>query len=83
MRQILLLGHTHHDVGYTNSPRIVDTMHRRIVDHVLDLVDDDPSTGPDAFRWTFEAARPVIEFWRRADAADRARLLAAVEGGSI
>lgn len=83
MRQILLLGHTHHDVGYTNSPRIVDTMHRRIVDHVLDLVDDDPSTGPDAFRWTFEAARPVIEFWRRADAADRARLLAAVEGGRI
>ena len=47
MKQILLLGHTHHDVGYTNSPRIIDRMHARIVDEVLDLIDANPGTGPD------------------------------------
>jgi len=83
MRQILLLGHTHHDLGYTNSPRIVDRMHRRIVDHVLDLVDADASTGADAFRWTFEVSRPVIEYWRRTDSRGRARLVSAVEAGRV
>ena len=40
IRSIVLVGHTHHDVGYTNSPRLIDRQHARIVDHVLDLVDE-------------------------------------------
>ena len=83
MRQILLLGHTHHDVGYTNSPRIIDRMHARIVDHVLDLVDTHPGDGPDAFRWTFEVARPVLEFLRTASEADRERLRRGVASGHL
>ncbi len=43
--EILLLGHTHHDVGYTNSPRIVDPLHRRIVGQVLDLCDAPADDG--------------------------------------
>ncbi|WP_308493056.1 hypothetical protein [Microbacterium terrisoli] len=74
IRQILLVPHTHHDVGYTNSPRIIDEMHARIVDRVLDLAGA-PSAGPDDFRWTFEVARPVIAFMRDAP-AERRRLLA-------
>lgn len=62
IRQILLIGHTHHDVGYTNSPRIIDRMHARIVDRILELTDEFPGDGADAFRWTFEAARPVLKF---------------------
>ncbi|MCX7522842.1 hypothetical protein OSC27_11205 [Microbacterium sp. STN6] len=66
IRRILLLGHTHHDVGYTNSPRIIDPMHAAIVGHVLDLCDRHASDGPDDFRWTFEVARPVLRFMREA-----------------
>ena len=35
IRRSLLLGRTHHDVGYTNGPRILDGMHARIVREVL------------------------------------------------
>jgi alpha-mannosidase len=83
MRQILLLGHTHHDVGYTNSPRIIDRMHARIVNEVLDLIDAEPGDGPDAMRWTFEVARPVLNFLARADAAEVERLVRAVAGGRV
>lgn len=75
IREILLLGHTHHDVGYTNSPRLIDRMHGRIVDRVLELADEHPGDGPDAFRWTFEVARPVLTFLRRAT-LDQVRRLA-------
>ncbi|WP_235008255.1 polysaccharide deacetylase family protein [Microbacterium timonense] len=61
IREILLIGHTHHDVGYTNSPRLIDTMHGRIVDRVLELADENRADGPDGFRWTFEvSARAVV-----------------------
>lgn len=66
IRQILLIGHTHHDVGYTNSPRLIDRMHGGIVDRVLEIAGELPTTGADGFRWTFEVARPVLNFLRRA-----------------
>ena len=83
VHRILLVGHTHHDVGYTNSPRIVDPLHSRIVEAVLDLCDEHDGDGPDAFRWTFEVARPVLAFLRRASAADRERLRRRVAEGRI
>lgn len=83
IRQILLIGHTHHDVGYTNSPRLIDRMHGRIVDHVLELADQNATDGPDGFRWTFEVARPVLAFLQRA-APDRvARLAELSRSGAI
>jgi hypothetical protein len=83
VRRILLVGHTHHDVGYTNSPRIVDPLHARIVGEVLDLCDRHDGDGPDAFRWTFEVARPVLAFLRAADVRDRERLRRRVAEGRI
>src|SRR6478736_218792 len=74
IRQVLLVGHTHHDVGYTNSPRLIDDLHAATVRRVLDLCDTNDGTGPDAFRWTFEVARPVLRFLDSAGAADVERL---------
>jgi alpha-mannosidase len=81
--QILIVGHTHHDVGYTNSPRIIDPLHARIVGEVLDLADRYGGEGPDAFTWTFEVARPVLRFLAEASPADRERLRAHSEAGRI
>lgn len=92
IHEILLLGHTHHDVGYTNSPRIVDPMHRRIVAQVLDLcdatagddqLDDEPDDERALMRWTFEVARPVLRFVRDAGTADVDRLRRLVDSGRI
>lgn len=82
IRQILLVPHTHHDVGYTNSPRIIDEMHARTVDRVLDLATA-PSVGGAEFRWTFEVARPVLNFLRTASAARRELLARLAAEGRI
>ena len=83
IRQILLLGHTHHDVGYTNSPRLIDRMHGRIVDRVLELADEHPADAPDGFRWTFEVARPVLAFLRRVTPAQVSRLADLSASGAV
>ncbi|GAB3615506.1 hypothetical protein GCM10027416_00630 [Okibacterium endophyticum] len=91
IRHLLLLGHTHHDVGYTNSPRIIDRMHERLVSEVLDLCDRDDghqgatSAPGDAavFRWTFEVARPVINFVTHSAPEDVERLRRRVAEGRI
>lgn len=83
IRQVLLVGHTHHDVGYTNSPRLVDDLHAATVLRVLDLCDTNDGDGPDAFRWTFEVARPVLRFLDAADAADVERLRRRVAEGRV
>jgi hypothetical protein len=83
IRRILLVGHTHHDVGYTNSPRIIDPMHAKLVGRVLELCDEHSAPGPDQFRWTFEVARPVLAFLRQASAADAAKLRDLAAAGRV
>ncbi|TDD72331.1 hypothetical protein E1262_03210 [Jiangella aurantiaca] len=83
VREILLVPHTHHDVGYTDSPRLIDRQHRDIVRHVLDLCDRTEGDGDAALRWTFEISRPVIEFVRRAGRADVDRLRRLVLDGRV
>ena len=85
IRRLLLLGHTHHDVGYTNSPRIIDGMHAEIVGEVLRLAVEDTggAEDPDRFRWTFEVARPVLNFLRSATPAEADRLRDLVADGTL
>ncbi len=83
IRQILLIPHTHHDIGYTNSPRIVDELHTGIVGEVLRLCDLHDAPGPDQFRWTFEVARPVLRFLADADPASVEQLRRLVEENRI
>jgi len=83
IRQILLVAHTHHDVGYTNSPRIVDRLHRQIVGEVLRLSEVHAAPGADQFRWTFEVARPVLRFLAGADVSEVAKLRRFADEGRI
>lgn len=83
IRQILLIGHTHHDVGYTNSPRIVDEQHRRIVAEALRLIEAESAPGPAQFRWTFEVARPVLRYLAGADTPEVERLRRLADEGRI
>ncbi|BDZ45700.1 hypothetical protein [Naasia aerilata] len=80
IKRVFLVGHTHHDVGYTNSPRIIDRMHESIVRQVLDLSDAHAAEG---FRWTFEVARPVLRFLEHASPEEVERLRARVADGTL
>jgi alpha-mannosidase len=80
IREILLVPHTHHDIGYTNTPRACLEGHERGIYDVLDLCESDPDDhAPDAFRWTFEISRPVVQFLRHASPSDVERLRALAE----
>ncbi|WP_210508507.1 hypothetical protein [Naasia sp. SYSU D00057] len=83
LNRVFLVGHTHHDVGYTNSPRIIDRMHEAIIGEVLDLADAHGSSGPDRFRWTFEVARPVLRFLEHAPPEQAHRLRRRVADGTL
>lgn len=83
IRHLLLVGHTHHDVGYTNSPRLVDDVHLESVRQVLRLADEHAAAGPDQFRWTFEVARPVLRFLERATPGEAAALRRLVATGRV
>ena len=80
IREILLVPHTHHDVGYTNTPRACLEGHERGIYDVLDLCEDDPDDGAaDAFRWTVEISRPLVQFLRHAPTRDVERLRSLAE----
>jgi hypothetical protein len=83
IRTVLLVPHTHHDIGYTASPRVVDDMHVHVVGRVLELAEAHGEPGPEQFRWTFEVARPVLRFLERAAPEDRERLRRLVDEGRV
>lgn len=75
IREILVIPHTHHDIGYTHTPRACLEAHAGGIAEAMRLCEADlGDDSPTAFRWTVEIARPLIAFLRRADAAEVARL---------
>lgn len=82
VREILVVPHTHHDVGYTHTPRFCLEAHEAAVGEAVRLCEaalEDES--PTSFRWTLELSRPVVEFLRHAttDDVDRLRRVVAAD----
>ena len=74
INEILLVPHTHHDMGYTHVPETCMRMQERVIHDVLDLCERGNDSAPDAFRWTIEISRPLIAFLRHSTPADVERL---------
>jgi alpha-mannosidase len=56
IRALLLVPHTHHDVGCTSSPRIVELQQVTKFGEVLRLAQTGAEPGPGQFHWMFEVA---------------------------
>lgn len=55
IKEVLIVPHTHHDVGYTHIPAACMRVHERAISQAMRLAEDDlGSDAPDAFRWTVE-----------------------------
>jgi alpha-mannosidase len=83
IREILVVPHAHHDVGYTDSPRLILGLHTEAVRAAIRLAAQGDATDPAAFRWTFEVARPVDAFLREATTAEIDSLRAAIAHGRL
>jgi alpha-mannosidase len=84
IREILLLHHTHTDVGYTHPQTAFWELQRRIIDQAIDLCED-TADFPDASaaRWTCETTWPVMHWLSRASSSSIERFRALAKAGRI
>lgn len=75
LREILVLHHSHLDVGYTHSQPVAWELHREYLGQALDLLDATSDWPDDGSRpkWTCEVNEPVLRWLEHAPEADIAR----------
>ncbi|MFA7329524.1 MAG: hypothetical protein WC326_00480 [Candidatus Delongbacteria bacterium] len=78
VRRLLLVHHTHTDVGYTAAPGQVAAWQGDWLRRAICLARENP-----AFRWTCEGFWGVERFWETASADERAALLEQIRAGRI
>ncbi len=83
-RRLVLLPHSHTDIGYSAHQEKVEADHLRYIDEALDLAERTAAYPPGAgFKWNIEVLWPLDAWLRRAAPAQRERLFAAVRDGRI
>lgn len=84
INEVLLVHHTHTDIGYTHPQPVIFELHDRFIESALDLAEASEGERDDAkFRWTCEVTGITRAWWNRASNTDRDRFLAAVRRGQF
>ncbi|MDR3688143.1 MAG: hypothetical protein P4L46_02105 [Fimbriimonas sp.] len=79
IKELLLVHHSHTDIGYTHPQPAVFELHDRFIDMALDMADASAHDREDGrFRWTCEVTGTTRRWWERASAGDRDRFLSAI-----
>lgn len=83
-KELLVLHHTHVDIGYTHPQRVVWELHDRYIDEAIDLCErtaDNPEGS--RMKWTCEVTNVAMHWLKSANAAKIARLRRLVESGQF
>jgi hypothetical protein len=83
IRDVLIVPHAHHDVGYTHTPRVILPLHTEAVGEAIRLAATTDPADPAAFRWSFENSRPVVKFLDDATDDELAALRTASGSGRL
>lgn len=63
IREILLLHHTHTDIGFTHSQPVVWELHKQFIDRALDLCEETAGwPEPSRVRWTCEVTATLLHW---------------------
>ncbi|MCK4872352.1 MAG: hypothetical protein KAS72_06475 [Phycisphaerales bacterium] len=84
IKDVLVMHHTHTDVGYTHAQPIFWELSRRFIDEALDYCDE-TADWPEGSRmcWTCEVTAPIIDWLRNASDQQVERFSAAAQRGQI
>ena len=82
-KEVLILHHSHVDVGYTHPQSMYWELQKGYLDDALDMLDRTESWPDDVSRprWTAEATAPVVRWLQTAPAKDVARLKKHLKSG--
>ena len=82
--ELLLVHHSHTDIGYTHPQPVIFELHHRFIETALDLAEASADERDDArFRWTCEITGITRAWWNQASNTDRDRFLAAIHRGQF
>ncbi|HVU31861.1 MAG TPA: hypothetical protein VHE61_00405 [Opitutaceae bacterium] len=84
VREVLVLHHSHTDIGYTHPPIVVWELSRRFINEALDLCEA-TADRPAGSRvcWTCETTGPLLHWLEHASDRDIARFRRLVKRGQI
>src|SRR5882757_2368869 len=84
LKEILVLHHSHLDVGYTHSQPVTWELHREYIDLALELLEE-TADWPESVRpkWTCEVTAPVLKWLETASGADESRFRRQVDAGRL
>jgi hypothetical protein len=84
IREILLLHHTHTDIGFTHSQPVVWELHKHFIDRALDLCEETAGwPDPSRTRWTCEVTSTLIHWLDSAPERQIRRFRQLVENGLL
>jgi alpha-mannosidase len=76
LQEIIVVPHSHTDLGFTHDQPVVDVLHGRYLDYAMDLVEAHASAphAGERYHWTVEVCGVLDPWLRRASPAAIARL---------
>jgi hypothetical protein len=84
IEEILLLHHSHLDVGYTHSQPVLWELQNEFITQAIDWLEDTESVPEGARpKWTCEVTEPVLRWFRRASETDTLRFKRLHEQGRL
>lgn len=84
IREILILHHSHTDIGFTHPPAMVWELHRRFIDQAIDLCEATAHLPePSRVRWTCETTAPLLHWLEHASERQIARFRRLVKHGQL
>lgn len=74
IKELLIINHTHTDIGYTDYADTLFRHQREIIDDALDLVEHEQGRDADSqFKWTCEVSAITADWFRNASEAQKDR----------
>ena len=76
IKEILLLHHSHTDIGYTSPQPVIFELHKRYIEEAIELAEKNASNEPNCqFKWTCEVTGITMDWWKNTTPQYRKRFL--------